>query len=110
MKYFNRPAVAIVLATFSALAFAMTDVENLPPPTSISGIGLGAVLTFSPATLDLGADNVGGMTYRGDVFVRNTGNAIARINSITTTGDFTAATTCVGNLVFPNFIFGGARL
>lgn len=39
-----RSSVVLMLTTFTATTFALTDMENLPPPTSISGVGLGDII------------------------------------------------------------------
>ncbi len=75
----------------------LTVTDNASPPTqtvSLTGMGAGPAVTLSPSSLTFPTQKVLTTSSPQTVSLKNTGNALLRISSITVTGAFSQTNTC----------------
>jgi FG-GAP-like repeat/Abnormal spindle-like microcephaly-assoc'd, ASPM-SPD-2-Hydin len=80
-------------------AIAITDNANTSPETvSLSGTGVSAAATLSPASVTFAAQSIGTSSAGQVVSLTNSGTLALTISSITVAGDFAQSNTCGTNL------------
>ncbi|HVA64917.1 MAG TPA: choice-of-anchor D domain-containing protein, partial [Terriglobales bacterium] len=80
------PAAGSLTLTYNA--------PGSPQPVPLSGTGDGAVVLFSPATLNLGAQAVGGASPAQTLSLQNLGNIPLALSAVAVTGPFSLVNGC----------------